>query len=163
MGKKKKELSQVKKLFVGIKKKIRGAKVEAKRIQADCPHKSRNGKLWIKKYKKSGKVGAFRCKECDDVMYFGDIINKSPKEIKAYGKQVCNDFINYCNICKITLNPKYDTKYSKAIGKAQFGAYQVKKIGRIALGEVSGKNGRRRHKGGKKGNFIINGGSSGLR
>ena len=162
MSKKKKELSQVKKLFAGVKKKIRGAKVEAKRIQADCPHKSRNGKLWIKKYKKGTGNKVFKCQECDDKIVFDEVIGKSPKEIKQYGKRVCNEFINYCNICKITLNPKYDAKYSKAIGKAQFGAFQVKKIGRIALGEVVNKGNRRRHKG-KKGNFIINGGSSGLR
>ena len=157
MGKKR-EVSQVKKLFRGIKKKIRAAEIEAQKIQCECPHKSRNGKLWLKKYKKGGDRTIFKCRECDDKIDFTPIVGTSPKEVKKYVKQTCNDFMNLCNICKITISPKYDAKYAKVIGKAQFGAYQVKKIGRIALGEVGGKKNKHRRNKGRRSNMTINGG-----
>lgn len=157
MGKKK-EISQIKKLFRGVKKKVRSAKIEAAKIQCECPHKSRNGKLWLKKYKKGGDRIIFKCKECGEKIDFTNIVDHSPKEIKKYTKQVCNEFMNLCNISKVTISPKYDAKYSKAIAKSQFGAYQVKKIAKVALGEVGGKKRSGHH--GKKhhSNFVVNAG-----
>lgn len=170
MGKKKDKknpaASQIAKLLSASKKKMREAKFEKKKYQCDCQHGSEKGKVWLRPIKDGGNASTlFKCKECKDKVDFGIVFGKSPKEIRKEVKRTCNDFMNLCNVNKVTLNPKVDIKYAKLFSKAQFMAYKVKKISQISLADSFEPNKKKNRRGGKgkKKNFSLSGGGANFR
>lgn len=166
MGKKKDKKtvgSQIAKLLSASKKKMREAKLEKKKYQCDCQHGSEKGKVWLRPLK--GETSTlFKCKECKDKVDFEIVFGKSPKEIRKAVKHTCKDFMNLCNVNKVTLNPKVDIKYAKLFSKAQFMAYKVMKISQISLANsFEPKKKNRRGGKGKKKNFSLSGGGANFR
>lgn len=161
MGKKSKRVSETAQLLRMIKKKMRSAKIEKRKAQCECQHRSNNEKVYLRiKEGKDGKV-VFRCKECKDIIDVEPVLNKSRSEVKKYIKKTCKSFANVCNIAKLSINPKYDKKYKKIISRAQFNAYQVQKLAVIAIAEGFEPIRKKGKKKGKRG-FNMSAGGAGF-
>ena len=163
MSKKNKQLSQIAKLLMTNRKKIRIAKLEKRKAQCECLHQSPKGNTWLradKKHKADGEP-IVKCKECKDRVDLGPIFNKDRAGIREYVKETCRAFMNLCNLNKISITPKMDGKYGEMLGKAQFAAYKVMKFSKMNLGDgFEPKKGKKKGKKGKKGrlNFRLGGG-----
>ena len=162
MGKKKNSMSDIAKLLMGSREKIRLAKNEEDEAKCNCPHQSPSGKPWVRarKNNNSGKP-ILKCNECKVKIDLTPIINKSIDDKKKYIKGTCNDFINLCNISKLTLSGDKDQKYLKMLSKAQYFGLKVKQFAKMILingGEPGHKKNKKKNK--AQTNFILSGGGA---
>lgn len=163
MGKKNKNDSEIAKLLMSSRQKIRLAKAEKLEARCNCPHKG-NKRLWLRPRKGAeDNDTVLKCKECNEKIDFAPIQNRSRSDKKSFIKETCKDFINLCNINKLILNGEADEKYGKMLSKAQLYAHKVLAFSKIALVdgfEPKDKKKNKKNKNRVKTNFILSGGGA---
>lgn len=165
MGKKKNKLDPIAKLLMGIRKEKKSAKLKEKEIVFDHWHKK--GQRLRIRHVKGAEETLFRCKDCHGKIDIAPVVDKSGDEIANDIKGIFKAGINYCEIGKLTLNPKYDEDQKKLLAKCEKYMYRTMKFLKIALADSFDPNkSKKKGKKGKKGkqhySFNLSGGGASI-
>lgn len=163
MSKKDKHASEIARLLMGSREKIRLAKNEEDEAKCNCPHQSSSGKTWVRAKKEDNDTVLLKCKECKVKIDLSPILNKDREDKKKYAKKTTKNFINLCNINKLSLSGESDSKFHKLLSKAQFYALKVYQFSKMTLVEgyqPKGKKNKKKDKNRARTNFILSGGGA---
>lgn len=152
------KINSAKSILLALKKNKRQNKLELKRFQAGCNHRSDRGKFHIKKIK--GVENMFKCRVCKVKIDFSPIANLTSKEIKKDIKAFYKKGRNYNNITKMFLKKNVDRKVFKTMEKFEVDLFVVTNIWKAALADYlkPHKGGKGNGKGGKNKSFSLSSG-----